>query len=106
MAKPTKRPCIERMPDGSPCPNVTTRTRCPQHEATYQQRRNAGRADRYGADHRRARAALLAGGPWPCHWQYPGICTGVATQADHVDGGYVRSCGPCNSSRGGRAKNS
>lgn len=94
-----KRPCLT-----PGCGALTTTTRCAYCEAEYQRNRNASpqRMARYDADHRAARKALLAGGPWPCQWQYPGLCTHIATQADHVDGGYVRSCGPCNSSRARR----
>ena len=56
----------------------------------------------YGAAYRRARAALLAGGP-PCHW-----CGAPATTADHeppiqVAGrphlNLVPACAPCNYGR-------
>jgi 5-methylcytosine-specific restriction protein A len=88
-----KRPCLE--PN---CGQLTTRTRCPTHEQQYQARRNVARGDRYGTDYRKQRAALLATHP-PCHW-----CGAAATTADHVEDGLVPACGPCNSSRGGKAE--
>lgn len=68
-------------------------------------------ASPYGHQHRKIRLAVLERDNHRCHW-----CGGPADQADHlnpvaVSGGeghgvddYVASCGPCNSRRGARLK--
>ena len=103
-----KRPCLEPR-----CPNVTTRTRCPEHERAKQRRRDQqrGNAAARGYDHsyRTNRAAILS--TWPrCTY-----CGHVADTVDHVvalaSGGtnamdnLVPACKRCNSSRGAKLGN-
>jgi len=59
------------------------------------------------AEYKRARAACLRQAKWRCQWRFPGICTGAATEADHVDGlasdphhrNLKASCTPCHRKR-------
>ncbi len=44
------------------------------------------RQARYGADYRRKRDAAMARANWRCEIRIEGICTGVASECDHVDG--------------------
>lgn len=97
---------------GKPCRNLVPKGRCDDCRRAWDRMRREAPADRgHGPDYRRARAALLAGGPWPCELRLDAGCTGIATTADYVvpvsRGGRIadglrRACAHCNSARGNR----
>lgn len=77
------RPCLA-------CRTPTTGTRCPACQRAHHRAW-------YGPAHRKAAAALKG---QPCWWRLPG-CTGIGTEADHVDPAdpdsrRVSACRPCN----------
>lgn len=81
------RPCIERLPDGTGCPNYAgpeawAKGRCPDHSTQYQ-REHASPSSRLTrtARHQRRRRAMLTG-PWPktCH-----LCGHVIHSPDDLD---------------------
>lgn len=108
-----KRRCIDTLPDGSPCLELTTGTRCGRHETLRQQRRDAERgspsARGHGYEYQRARKQLIG---QPCALRLPG-CTGTADTADYVipwsEGGTINdglqpACSHCNSVRGAQGQ--
>ena len=94
---------------GRDCRNLVPRGRCDDCRRAWDRDRRPPPDQRgHGPDYDRARALLLAGGPWPCELQLPG-CTGTATTADYVvpwsQGGTIRdglrrACAHCNTARG------
>jgi 5-methylcytosine-specific restriction endonuclease McrA len=67
----------------------------------------------YGTAWRKVRAHVLARDRWRCQIRLEGICTGQATEVDHLDpvalNGYSydldrlrASCAPCNHHLGGK----
>lgn len=94
---------------GRPCGELVERGRCRSCTQAWDRDRRPPPDQRgHDAEYDRARAELLAGGPWPCELRLPG-CTGIATTADYVipwslggtlADGLGRACGHCNTARG------
>ena len=107
------RPCIERRPDGTGCPEPTDRTRCAHHERLLARERDRERGTPtergYDAAYQAARRRVLAASDvcWRCG--RPG-----ATTADHVvplahggssDDENLRACClSCNASAGANVR--
>lgn len=105
MGDPVRRPCIEPR-----CPNLTERTRCPEHERARQRGRARPTTTQrgYGSRHQSVREALSRTLPAPCAYCGATIRPGERWDAAHrVDGrpqfGYVVAHPACNQrAKGGR----
>ena len=109
------------LPDEPSCGrlvNVDAGSRCPEHRAESERRRDRARGSPgergYGADWRKLRLEVLERDGWLCQVRLA-VCTVDATTVDHVvplarggarlDPANCRAaCGPCNSSRSAAAR--
>lgn len=100
-----RRRCLERG-----CPNLTTATRCPAHEAQRQAVRNAARPHLRGDWQTLSRAAIAAHraefGDWcPGYERAPHPATDLTTdhvQARSLAAGLAVLCRSCNGRKGAR----
>lgn len=65
------------------CTTLTTSSNCPEHTTSRWNNTTRRASKASNAAHKRWRTTVLTRDNWQCQLQYPGICTGSATTADH-----------------------
>jgi 5-methylcytosine-specific restriction protein A len=96
-----------------PCVQLVRGTRyCPQHQREHAWQGSGGDKRSGTTEHKKRRLRVLKRDGYRCHWQYPGICQGTATELDHVvalseggpdlDSACVGSCRACHLRRSSR----